>query len=189
MRNRTTKDLLAASVRELAKKKSIDKISVREIAKNAKLTSATFYNHFSNKYELVAWIYNMQISKVLEEFLSVYSWEDVVRRFLLIIQESSEFYENALRSTFGRTTFCYAVNDFAIAMIVERIRCYHTATGNYADIIFYIKYYMRFIAEAVNDWFLAGQKVPLEKIVVMLVTAMPEPLKPLLTCKKIPAQG
>ena len=176
----TTKDLLAASLKELAQKKSIDKISVKELVRNAGLTSATFYNHFSNKYELVAWIYTMQISKVMEEFLSKYSWYDVVCKFMQIIQEAPEFYENALKSTYGRTSFCYAVNNFAIDMVAERIRCHHTTVENLDDVLFYIKYYMRFIAEAVNDWFLEGRAIPKEQIAAKLVTAMPEPLRPLL---------
>ena len=42
----TTKELLAASLQELAQNKSIDKITIREIAQNCQLTSTTFYNHF-----------------------------------------------------------------------------------------------------------------------------------------------
>lgn len=38
----TTKELLAASLQELAQSKSIDKITIREIAQNCQLTSLPF---------------------------------------------------------------------------------------------------------------------------------------------------
>ena len=60
----TTKEVLAASIMELAKTKSVDKISVKEIVKNCGLTATTFYNHFQDKYQLLAWIYNRNIEGV-----------------------------------------------------------------------------------------------------------------------------
>lgn len=45
---------MGESVRELAAQRSLDKITVKEIAQNCGVTSATFYNHFRDKYDLIA---------------------------------------------------------------------------------------------------------------------------------------
>ena len=53
MIKRTTKDLLAESLKELCKIKSADKITIKELTQNCGLTAPTFYNHFRDKYELI----------------------------------------------------------------------------------------------------------------------------------------
>jgi len=53
----TTKEMLVASFRELAGRKNIDKITVRDIAENGGYSTATFYRHFKDKYDLIAWDY------------------------------------------------------------------------------------------------------------------------------------
>ncbi len=51
---KTTKEILAESIQELAASKSVEKITIKEITQNCGMTSTTFYNHFSDKYELLA---------------------------------------------------------------------------------------------------------------------------------------
>ena len=49
MKRKTAKELLAESFRELAEQKSVDKITVREIAENCGYSPATFYRQFRDK--------------------------------------------------------------------------------------------------------------------------------------------
>ena len=46
IRRKTTKEIFGESIHELAEKKPLDKITVREIVENCGLSSATFYHHF-----------------------------------------------------------------------------------------------------------------------------------------------
>ena len=55
MKRKTAKEILAESFRELAEKKSIDRITVKDIAQNCGYSSATFYRQFKDKYDLIAW--------------------------------------------------------------------------------------------------------------------------------------
>ena len=52
-----TKYWIADKMKSLMKKKSIDKIRITEICQAAKIERSTFYYHFKDKYELVAWIF------------------------------------------------------------------------------------------------------------------------------------
>ena len=52
-----TKLWIANKMRELMKYKSIDKIRVTEICKAAGIERPTFYYHFKDKYDLVAWMF------------------------------------------------------------------------------------------------------------------------------------
>ncbi len=52
-----TKMWIADKMREIMKHKPIDKIRVTEICKAADTTRPTFYYHFKDKYDLVAWMF------------------------------------------------------------------------------------------------------------------------------------
>ena len=65
MVRKTAKELLAASFRELAEKKSIDKITVGEIARNCGYSPATFYRNFKDKYDLIAWDYAKETERIM----------------------------------------------------------------------------------------------------------------------------
>jgi len=55
MKRKTAKEILTESFQELAAEKGIDKITIQEIVDNCGYSSATFYRHFKDKYDLIAW--------------------------------------------------------------------------------------------------------------------------------------
>ncbi len=59
-----TRERLMVSLKELLYKRSINDISVADIADNAGLSSRTFYNHFRDKYELLSFFYNDSVEKL-----------------------------------------------------------------------------------------------------------------------------
>ncbi|MBQ8700300.1 MAG: TetR/AcrR family transcriptional regulator C-terminal domain-containing protein [Acidaminococcaceae bacterium] len=176
----TTKEVLAASIMELAKTKSVDKISVKEIVKNCGLTATTFYNHFQDKYQLLAWIYNRNIEELLADTKSPINWQAALIAFCTPLQENRAFYKNVLKNTAGQTSFRYQTNDYAIALWMEYIRKREGWQEVPDEISFYFRFYMRALSEAINDWFLDGEKMPVEELAARIDVAMPEPLKPYL---------
>ena len=48
---------IAEKMKDLMKVKSIEKIRVTDICKAAEIERSTFYYHFEDKYELLAWIF------------------------------------------------------------------------------------------------------------------------------------
>ena len=75
----TTKDLIAESLKELSAVKPIDKITIREISQNCGFTSKTFYNHFQDKYDLIAWIYSTAAQKIFSQMDGEnYTWNDAL---------------------------------------------------------------------------------------------------------------
>ena len=57
MKRKTSKEILAESFREVAEKKNIDKITVKDITDNCGYSPATFYRQSADKYALIAWDY------------------------------------------------------------------------------------------------------------------------------------
>ena len=55
---------MAKSLKELAKTKPIDKITIKDITDNCGLSKRTFYHNFQDKAELVLFEYSLSLSKV-----------------------------------------------------------------------------------------------------------------------------
>lgn len=173
----TTKDLLAASLKELAQTKSADKITIRELAQNCGLTAPTFYNHFRDKYELMAWIYNREVEKTVEQLAEGVPFEKVVYLWIKILLDDEKFYRNLMKNAVGQNSFRYATNDHAINLIQTWLSERHKLSD---EINFCLRFYMRAISETINDWFLNRCGYSAQQIAKLLVEWMPPPLKPLL---------
>ena len=52
-----TKIWIANTMKELMKQKPIDRIRVTDICRAAQIQRPTFYYHFKDKHELIAWIF------------------------------------------------------------------------------------------------------------------------------------
>ena len=74
MRRKAAKELLAESFRELAERKSVDKITVREIVENCGYSPATFYRQFRDKYDLIAWDYSRELERIMAQLGEEHSW-------------------------------------------------------------------------------------------------------------------
>ena len=176
----TTKDLLAESLKDLAKSKSVDKITIKELTQNCGLTPPTFYNHFHDKYELMAWIYNQKVEDSMKNFGNGDSFEDVLCKWMEIILEDERFFINLLKNAVGQNSFRYATNDHAINLIVEWIKTRHSLDEISPEIFFCVKFFMRAVSEFISDWSLGSHECTPREMAKFFVHAMPESLKPLL---------
>ena len=176
----STKELLAESLKELAKFKAVDKITIKELTKNCGLTSPTFYNNFRDKYDLMAWIYNQKVEASLKNFGRDDSFEDVICKWMEIIVEDENFYLNLLKNAVGQNSFRYATNDHAIKLLADWIKTRHNLSELTPEIYFCVKFFMRAISELVNDWVLGKWNCSPREMAKFFIAAMPAPLKPLL---------
>ena len=176
----TTKDILASSIIELAKTKSVDTIRVREITQNCGLTPTTFYRHFQDKYQLLAWIYNQKLEALFSETSGIVTWNQLLMACCTPLQDNRAFYMNVLKNTAGQTSFRYKITEYAITLLMNGLKKHNGGKALPEDVQFYLKFYMRAMSETVTDWFLEGEKIPLEEFTALLDVAMPEPLKPYL---------
>ena len=175
-----TKELLAESLKDLSNAKSVDKITIKELTKNCGLTSPTFYNHFRDKFELMAWIYNREVEASLKNFGRGDSFEDVICKWMEIVRADENFYINILKNAVGQNSFRYATNDYAINLIADWIKTRHALDELSPEIFFCIKFFMRGVSELVNDWALSNRKCSPREMTKFFMAAMPSPLKLLL---------
>lgn len=62
-----TKGKMAEAFKELVCKKSFQKITISDIAKESAMTRENFYYHFRDKYDIMHWIFEQQVVAVLPE--------------------------------------------------------------------------------------------------------------------------
>lgn len=74
-----TKKKIADTLMELARKKPVDKITVKDIAEGCYITRQTFYYHFHDILEVFEWTMEEKLSEMLEESLQMELPRDAVR--------------------------------------------------------------------------------------------------------------
>lgn len=80
-----TKYAIQASFRDLLQKKSLDKITVRDIVEDCGLTRNTFYYHYEDIYDLFDDYLDTQMQRILESLPKDGSWEDALEQLLVSI--------------------------------------------------------------------------------------------------------
>lgn len=85
-----TKLLIANSLRKLMKKKSLDKIKIREIVEDCGVNRQTFYYHFQDIYALVEWIYMYDGCRIIDEHKDDQDWYAVIKEMFDYLEEHHE---------------------------------------------------------------------------------------------------
>ena len=101
-----TKLWIADKMKDLMKQKPIDKIRVTEICKAAEIERPTFYYHFKDKYDLVAWIFFQSASKT--DVVSVQSAAEGMKR----MKQDFIFYKRAYEDSSQNALWAYMLEYF-----------------------------------------------------------------------------
>lgn len=98
-----TKILISNSFKKLLSKKPLNKITIKDIAYDCKLTRQTFYYHFQDIYELLDWTYKNELGHLLNESQNN-SWEKVIKGILYFIRENKTMFTYTIQAV-GREHF------------------------------------------------------------------------------------
>ncbi|GKQ42269.1 TetR family transcriptional regulator [Companilactobacillus sp. RD055328] len=93
-----TKTKLANALKTLMQTEAIDKITVNELAKFAHVSRNTFYYHFLDIHDLLAWIYNHEVIAQLDDYQNQDHWLDGLKLVLEYIEQNKKFCLNTFRS-------------------------------------------------------------------------------------------
>lgn len=91
-----TKKIIAYSLKKIMQETPFQKVSIRQIMETAEIRRQTFYDYFQDKYELLSWTYQQEISENIRDFLDYEEWEKVLYRMLRYFEANQVFYRNAL---------------------------------------------------------------------------------------------
>ncbi len=93
-----TKIWIADKMKELMKTKPLDKIRVTEICKIAEIERPTFYYHFKDKYDLIAWIFlrDAYDTDIISEVSAAKGMEKMRQEFIFYKRAYDDVSQNAL---------------------------------------------------------------------------------------------
>lgn len=98
-----TKKNMSDTIKELAKEYPFEKITVSLICEKCGMSRKSFYYHFKDKYDLVNWIFETDISEFVSCQESVYQ-VDSLRCFSQFFYQNRAFYKNIF-SYVGQNSF------------------------------------------------------------------------------------
>ena len=165
-----TKIWIADKMCQLMKHKPLDKIRVTEICKAAEIERPTFYYHFSDKYDLVAWMfcadaYGTDITSVA----SSASGMNKMKQQILFYRRA---YEDSSQNALWRYMLEYFVRRYT-ELAKEKLG---TDTID-AQLAYSIRFYCMGAVGMTQEWVLGDNITSAETVVKMMFASMPENLR------------
>lgn len=184
MKRKTAKEILAESFRELAETVPIDKITIKDIVYNCDYSPATFYRHFKDKYDLIAYDYVQRTSEIIAKFgTEGYEWKQIVTDCMRFFDENRKYMKNLLLHTSGMDSF---MRYFANANIKHLSNCIlqnSELTQLTPDLVIYVKVYVFGTVQTACEWLLGEIDSTPEHLAKLFENSVPEPLKEYLKLK------
>ena len=178
MKRKTTKEILAESFREVAEYRPVDRITIREIVDNCEYSPATFYRHFRDKYDLIAWDYVHQTNKIMNRVgTDAYEWKDTLTDGIRYFRENKEYMQNLLCNTSGHDAFIRYLSE---ANTGHLTRCILKLTGRKTlddDMAVLVKIYCFGTVQLVCQWLLDEIRIEEAHLVELLEKALPDALR------------
>lgn len=156
-------------MKELMKKKPIDKIRITEICQAAEIERSTFYYHFKDKYELVAWIFFRSADKT--NIIDIHDAANAMRQ----MKNDMLFYKRAYEDTSQNALWQYMLEYFA-TKYMELAKEMIGANTLDAQLLFSIRLYCYGAVGMTKEWVLHDNLTSAETIVQMMFASMPDSL-------------
>ncbi|GFZ33625.1 TetR family transcriptional regulator [Clostridium zeae] len=160
-----TKAILANALIAMLQKRSIDKITVKDLVEECGLTRQTFYNHFYDIYDLVEWIYLQTTEKSLAENKDYDTWQQGFYQLLISIRNNKVLVQNTYQSTNRDSLerYMHTVIYDQVLAVVERQAIGMSVDQKHKNFIAHF-YSLAFIA-LICEWIKDGMKEKPEDIV------------------------
>lgn len=177
MKRKTSKELLAESFREVAERKNIDRITVRDITENCGYSPATFYRQFRDKYDLIAWDYARELQGILSGMNgSRAERQNVLKCAAAFFQERKTYLANLLLHTGGLESFILYMQEVhyqSLKEIVER------ASGQPIDAMteMIIRLYVLGTVQFTGEWILGKWEATADELGMVFEQTLPAPLQ------------
>lgn len=163
-----TKKAIAMSIKDLMKTIPLNKISIQEIVDNCGLNRQTFYYHFSDKFDLVNWIYYTEVMKSIGDCKSYENWSDGMHKTLLYLSNNKAFYINAL-NTPGQNAFDKYFFNITFELIIGVVKdLSKDMTISENDKKFIADFYTHAFVGIIVQWIKKGMELPPQTVAFKL---------------------
>lgn len=174
-----TKRLFADTLVELLHTKSLQEIRVKDLCEKCGADRHTFYYHFHDKYELVAWFYthNAEIAMGGQDgFMGVRESAAALET----IRTNKEFYKKCFDDNSQNALWLY-IQEYNVALYTDMIKRHYGLETLPEDVMFSLRYHCHGCLGLTYDWIKKDFPESSEKLAEQMTMVMPDILKGMVT--------
>ena len=158
----TTKESLAAALKQMMLVKPIGKITVKDLVEICGVNRQTFYYHFDDVYDLLEWVFEEDANRVLPRKVVYEHWREDVLVYMEYLKENSAFTLNVYNSNsrpymlrYIRERLKACIRSFA-EIVAER------RSIDRQDFEFIVEFYSHLVVGLITQWMDQGMQLPRE---------------------------
>lgn len=158
------KKQMAESLKKLMAQKSLQKITIQEIADDCGMNRYTFYYHFDDIYALLSWMFQEEALSLIQKSDNCLTWQDGFQLFLQRVRENRAVFQCALNSLGQeklRNMFHQEITHL-MDLFLSDIRGKHQVSEAYQA--FLSDFYIGALVGTVVAWIGRGMDLPEEKL-------------------------
>jgi probable dihydroxyacetone kinase regulator len=167
------------SFKLLLVKKSIDKLTVKEVCELSSVNRQTFYNHFTDIMDVFKFIFHEELSKEIAQNRTFETWGGGFLATMNYLRKNSKMVLHIYNSSYWPEAYRYIVN--LSSRLLEGVvdECVEKMQVNLKenDKSFIINFYRHVFNGLIIDWVSEGMKeepeVILKKLLVMITGSIP----------------
>ena len=177
MKRKTAKEILVESFRDIAETKSVNKIAVIEIVENCGYSTTTFYRHFRDKYDLVAWDYGRRFETILSRVArDDDEWKRLCLEAALFYHDQKEYLKNLILHTNGYDSFSRNMK----RIHYERLRVWLLKALDLDELDLKtemcVRLYCQGTVDLTCDWILGKYETTVQELAEVYRTCLPYPI-------------
>lgn len=165
-----TKRWIADAMKKLLAAKPMEDIRVTEICRAAEIERPTFYYHFKDKYELMAWIFFQSADET--DLLDVES----AAHSMNLMRQDFMFFKRAYEDKSQNPMWAYMLEYFVDGYTKLAKEKLGTDTLD-TQLQYSIRLYCYGSLGTTREWFLQDNITPAQTVVQMMFNSMPETLR------------
>ena len=160
-----TKKALANSLKNTMNKKSINKITIKEIVSNCGVNRQTFYYHFQDIYHLLGWIYKTEAVDSISNYKSYDSWQQGFLKIFQYVEKNKDFCINTFNSIGREHLENFLHNEVfnLLINVVEEVSKDYNISSNEKNFI--ADFYTFAFIGILTSWMKSGMKDTPENII------------------------
>lgn len=163
-----TKNILADSLKKLLMKKTLEKISIKELVGKTGLNRQTFYYHFKDIYDLLEWIFKREALDIFTDLEGEEIWQEGLLKLLKYIDQNKIIFTNVIKSLGHKSILKYFYDDTYV-MIQKTIELFTkglSISDDYSHMLTH--YYILSFGSVIESWTLGEMNQSPEELIEFL---------------------
>ena len=174
-----TRRLLADSLLDLTTGVPFDKVTIADITSNCGVSVRTFYNHFEDKYALMAWVFTESNQRSFDQTIGRgQDFRAYAMACSIAFVQYGTFWQNLARTTHGLYSIIRVIERELFALFSRHLREQMGVCELDPHLAFSLAHYLRLNCETLFEWHASGMEVPLEELSRWVIDDMPPCLRP-----------